>query len=1526
MENPKNQNANRDIFNIRNVEGDFIVINQDNISQGAEVANRLDNSFKVDYIKLQKKSLQVMKQVLNRIGGQVHLPRTNQLEQLETYTVDNTITIIVGASGVGKSSLVRDYAETQIQKDETVLWFDSRSFEKIDFAAFESDLQLANSLDEVVQSLSTKKGLLVLDGLDRLYNSDSFKLLSTFLRLFDFHQEQPQWRLLITCQNQDLSRLSAKLIHTLPGISFNEFICKPLLIEDLEPLWSSFPKASRLKYQTQLRDILGNLKILDLVATRLNLDDDIEVDRWVGESSVIEWFWNSYIKNTEQGISKSCLVQKIAEYQADNLKQRFPLSQTEQSQLTIIESLIKDKIFNQTQDNSIVFQHDLYGDWFRLQLLISHSDNLASYLKDRLVSPMWHRAVRLYGQYLLENCRDVEKWTNTLDNLKNNDILLAQNLLLASPIFAADPFPLLVLIYQSLIANEGQLLKRLLAQFLISATRPDQQMLEISRSLGHNETEASANFRIPYCPFWLPILRFIHDYREEFINIAPIEICQVVHLWLEHIPQNSIFRSEVAEIGLMLGEKALLAKDNYKSVFHKNRKDFYRVALMGAREFPEQISDFALRASERIARANTPEEDEELKYIPDKRFFPLSFDPTEPLPEPWPDGPKRRVDDDFRHVVFELQTILPLIQVNPSVAREVILAVLISVRRRFKKYLIRTYKRQFDIEEIYDWQTLRYGNEPFLRFLQLNFKEGLELIARLVNFATDRWLFSVILDANEYALQSQSQRESDNAISHVIKKDCCYPQPLSIVVNQCKYEFIGDSRVYGWSSGLGTIPPDEIVVALMALEQYFYLRIEREENIDEEITLVLKKVKSTAILGLLCNVGKRLPMLFEGPLKPLLGIPELYFWDIKVIVELAHKFNQLEHRKKDLRHLACELLLTSSDIRDFFEDIRSQWEKRLSMNVESELRDFLKQLIITFDINNFEIQQHSKFGQVVVNVAAQKLVEEKVEEIQAAEMKMLISVFPYRCREILEKDKCLEKDELELLWQELQQIEFIYIHKDKYLQYSMNQLAACILGGISVFIKFHQSWLDTYSERKQWCLNYIKNFIFEPPPLEQFDVPESIGDTHWDCFLAETLPLIWRENIDDKNIRELIARMVFTYHYNAVNIFFCRCSEFRVLVGEDFTRLRRFLFEWAFVKNRIISVEQIQDLTDQKVIDKFFEDLNKWREKRIKAFVDKKIEPIIKSWTLMDQPQSFRAIDKVLPQWRQQYFLDFSLIEAGHSWFPNLDKTVNEKERCEIIFFWQEALSYIIKPISEPRKKNQLYRDSFLPRGYETWVLENIAKIIQYMDLSECPQKLWQPILNLPKKAHYWPEYFLRGFHRYGLQQNPIPPSYIRVLRSIIDYSLPSNHKNPPKWSYHDDVWSGLIGLDQVSINYWEEHNTYLVQEIQDLIEYWFKNVPVYSQQVARFARWLKIDAAESIRLQGIVWIEQVINQQNNNHLLKEESVMDSIASLLNVAWNNDQKQLRQKDLFFGAFKSLLYLLSERQNRVAIELSKLLTS
>jgi len=150
--------------------------------------------------------------------------------------------------------------------------------------------------------------------------------------------------------------------------------------------------------------------------------------------------------------------------------------------------------------------------------------------------------------------------------------------------------------------------------------------------------------------------------------------------------------------------------------------------------------------------------------------------------------------------------------------------------------------------------------------------------------------------------------------------------------------------------------------------------------------------------------------------------------------------------------------------------------------------------------------------------------------------------------------------------------------------------------------------------------------------------------------------------------------------------------------------------------------------------------------------------------------------------------------------------------------------------------------------------LKNIAQTIQYMDLSECPQKLWQPILNLPKKAHYWPEYFLRGFHRYGLQQNPICPSYIPVLRSIIDYSLSSNYKNPPKWSYHDDVWSGLIGLDQVSINYWEEHNTYLVQEIQDLIEYWFKNVPVYNQRVARFARWLKTAAAQPIRLQGIVW------------------------------------------------------------------------
>ncbi len=56
----------------------------------------------------------------------------------------------------------------------------------------------------------------------------------------------------------------------------------------------------------------------------------------------------------------------------------------------------------------------------------------------------------------------------------------------------------------------------------------------------------------------------------------------------------------------------------------------------------------------------------------------------------------------------------------------------------------------------------------------------------------------------------------------------------------------------------------------MALERWLYEQIDRGENVDHWLARLLCESESLAFAGLLFDIGKRLPILFAGVLKPLL--------------------------------------------------------------------------------------------------------------------------------------------------------------------------------------------------------------------------------------------------------------------------------------------------------------------------------------------------------------------------------------------------------------------------------------------------------------------------------------------------------------------------------------------------------------------------------------------------------------------------------------------------------------------------------
>jgi hypothetical protein len=93
-----------------------------------------------------------------------------------------------------------------------------------------------------------------------------------------------------------------------------------------------------------------------------------------------------------------------------------------------------------------------------------------------------------------------------------------------------------------------------------------------------------------------------------------------------------------------------------------------------------------------------------------------------------------------------------------------------------------------------------------------------------------------------------------------------------------------------------------------------------------------------------------------------------------------------------------------------------------------------------------------------------------------------------------------------------------------------------------------------------------------------------------------------------------------------------------------------------------------------------------------------------------------------------------------------------------------------------------------------------------------------------------------------------------------------------------------------------------------------------HGRLLAAFARWLELAAAEPVRLPGVVWFERALISDVAERVIDRKSAAESVASLLNVVWRQDERRLRRDAVSFAAFRSLLQWLVDHQNAIALDL------
>ena len=91
-------------------------------------------------------------------------------------------------------------------------------------------------------------------------------------------------------------------------------------------------------------------------------------------------------------------------------------------------------------------------------------------------------------------------------------------------------------------------------------------------------------------------------------------------------------------------------------------------------------------------------------------------------------------------------------------------------------------------------------------------------------------------------------------------------------------QFRGRYNAFAWSQANDNFN-GQLYSALAALEKWLCGLVDKGADVSGHIDTLMRRADSVAVLGVLINVGKRLPELFGTVLKPLLTVAPFYAWD-----------------------------------------------------------------------------------------------------------------------------------------------------------------------------------------------------------------------------------------------------------------------------------------------------------------------------------------------------------------------------------------------------------------------------------------------------------------------------------------------------------------------------------------------------------------------------------------------------------------------------------------------------------------------
>lgn len=1447
-----------------------------------------------DWTKINSVSRGLMDYVTDQIAGH-RLPRQKELQVIQTSIESNTVTAVFGPSGCGKSSLAKHLTEATAGTYHLQVWTRVQSWKRPAPGSLSEGLGLPllnHDLSALFERISGPS-LLVVDGVENCTDTELIRRLVRLLRLCRPGDPDSPWRVVLLARAEEWGGVREQLALEAPDIKIHPEPLADFTIGDLREISAIIPELGPLVRQPHLVNLMRKPKILELITKHIRSSGVIDPRDLTGESHLARWFWRDRVHRGDHALLRVRAARALAEKQAEMIQSEIRQDDFEATLLPAFSELVTEGVCV-FRNERFAFQHDLYADWARLETLIGEASNWISFATDRIGSPHWHRAVRLFGVWLLEQVENGStQWATQVAHLSAGDTSsrVIADLLLEAPVFSAASVDNLERVWPHLSEGNGQLLRRMLRRLRLSASMPDESMIGWFNEQGSFTKDfLEAHFRVPVPQYWLPLLQVLDHHRADGIKLAPIEVALTAESWLKVSELGWPAREQAAELAVSNAEsrQAATAKDSSLAEIETD-KMIYQAAIVAIVDLPARVSVLLRKLAGLLPRDGS-------KSFPTKRWIirKVGFHPGPgikyELPPPWPGGPWCDPDRALPHLVLQTAALAPVTRVNPGLARELSLSVCIDPPE-IEDSFSSCHSDPSGVTIDDSFQPPFYTRGPFLKLLQSCPTEGMALILDLTNFFTERWLDWIKNDRNRQA-------------------------PSVIIDGNAGPEiWLGDHRLYFAHRNAVTCNVF-VVSALMALEKWLTDRIESGESIDSEVETLLSGSKSLAIAGLLITIGKRQPNLLFGPLWPLASSPDVHDFECHCTGAIAGAFAGL-HTNEVARKLigewnslpqhhiklyeACGQCIPHPLASSKLSALSKQWKELLktpeSLSVNFR---FLWELSEFFEPENWKKEPVE--GSIEWHYEVPFELTEATRALrEKSQGEALLITIPMDCRSLLDNEADLSDQDLESWFAALDQLPLGPIF-DSDGNSTIGSLADAQCAIIAVLVRLGSDWLRRSPEKIIRCREIVLQHMRHPPAPRRFMYAATPFNHTWENFCADVAPVFLADDPANTDWRRVVGELAGRRYLQTIRNLFWSSSAVRAQLGVAFVQLFDLLI-W------VAAARQMMDFTDHEM-----EESAQW-----KTWWAPRLESYISS-TLDSPPTDWEAITlgmpTMVPRERRCSWpnLDIGVVVAGLGWLQSFTQAADANER-ERWFGWMKSLMASLL-VGIPERVNNQDRSPLPDEGGHLALMILGRLLTTLPDRSERRQ-LWEPLFSLGKPAACYIKYFLHAFFESGLKSdNRIFAATWKEMAGWA-WEHPGWHGQSAHPPYEvREMWFALLLLDDSAQDLTPAH-TSLIGDMRLHYQKWADLNLADSSSATRLIHLLRNPAAEPILTLGLGWLDRSID-----HDLKQRwrlrDLLTHLSDFLVWAWSHHEATVRADPAAFAAYKRILILLAAEQDQPAL--------